>query len=564
LKKFFIILLFLQSCFLMKSLAQAALEEKEQEKKIEAKELKAEISFNQGMKYFLIEDYSKAVSEFKLNIATYGVSEAAYFMLSKAEKQQNNFESALINAKEAVKLNETNYFYQELKYSLEDKLKRYEDAVKTLKILIKLKPQIRSNHLALTKTYLYLEEPSAAVKSLKDLEDDFGIDDSSTSLKQEILLRQNKLKAALKEGEKMNKIDPDYAAKQAGLLIEAKKYKEAQDYIEKSIEGIPLKPELYTMLSDLYANNNNLSGLKKLFAQVASVDGLPVSAKMAVLGNFFAIAKHIPDAEVDINNMVQKLLLTYPSESKLYVYQGDMLIKSSKIIDAKTAYLKAVKLDPGLFEAWLAVVELDLKMGSFDEMKVHTEMALEYFPNQAYFWYHSGFALMQKKEKEDALIAFEEAAKLSSKNKELLLNINANMANIYSDLGQNTKAQTLYEGNLKQSPFHEQTQYDFTVFLLKIKDYSKAKIVSTALSEKYPNTALNHDLRALSLLGLGNASEALILIEKTIATLPHPKLWETLGDILTSLNKTQEAKAAYQTSKEKGWSSESLSKKINQ
>ena len=109
-----------------------------------------------------------------------------------------------------------------------------------------------------------------------------------------------------------------------------------------------------------------------------------------------------------------------------------MNFKKANLKEARKNYLKAVDINKGLYEAWLAIVELDTKIGSMKDLEKHSEKALEYYPNQGFFWYHNGFALTQNKKYEEAIISLEEAAALSTQNLELSTHIQAQLADLYA------------------------------------------------------------------------------------------------------------------------------------
>ena len=529
---------------------------------VEAKELKAELSFSEGMKFFLIEDFTKAQAEFKKNISLYGESPTVNYMLSRSEKALGLLNMAIVSAKKALDLDEKNYFYMVHLADVELRSSQYKAAANTLKKALKAKPNRSENYFKLVDIYIKDGDDKEALKVLKDAEKVFGQQEEITQRKQDVLVMQNKLGSAIKEGEKFSKNDPEFNIKQAILFIENKKPQEAISLLEKTISQNPLLIQAYPILSDLYAQTENTSKLKELFTKLLPLDAIPFASKMGVFTNYYTLHKSNFATYPELEEMLDELSKIYPKEARPYIFKADFQVKAKQILLARESYQKAVKLDPTIFEAWLAIVELDVRTGSFAEMKKHADKAIEYFPNQAYFWYHLGFAQMQLKEKEDALISFEESLKLNGKNKELNLNIQANMANIYGDLGKVEKAQNLFESNLKEAPLHEQTLNDYALFLISKKDAKKCLTLTETLIANYPKQAANFDTYAQALMLNNQAEKALQKIDIALGMAESAKFLETKGDILFALKRLDEAKAIWKKAQEKGNVSQTLKLKL--
>jgi tetratricopeptide (TPR) repeat protein len=529
---------------------------------IQAKELKAELSFSEGMKFFLIEDYTKAQAEFKKNLSLYGDAPTVYYMLSRSEKELGLLNTALVNAKKALELDAQNYYYMLHLAEIEVKSSQFKAAGNTFKKAIKAKPNLIENYFKLVDIYIRENEEGDALKVLKDAEKVFGLQEEITQRKQDVLVRQNKVGTAIKEGEKISKNDPDFNLKQAILFVENKKPQEAINLLEKTLVQNPLLIQGYAILADLYAQQENSIKLKELYIKLLPNDAIPFATKMGVFSNYFTLHKNDVASYPEIEEMLDELSKAYPKEARPYIFKADFQVKAKQILLARESYQKAVKLDPTIFEAWLAIVELDVRTGSFDEMKKHSEKAIEYFPNQAYFWYHNGFALMQLKEKEEALVSFEEALKLNGKNKELNLNIQANMANIYADLGKTTKAQAMFEANLKESPLHEQTLNDYSLFLIAKNEAKKCLSLTESLIQNFPKQPGNFETYALALVLNNQTEKALKQIDIALGMHENAKFFETKGDILQALKRTEEAKMMWKKAQEKGNTTEVLKLKI--
>lgn len=548
--------------------AQSAVDEP-QDQKIEAKELKAEQSFTEGMKYFLTEDYQKAYSEFKKNIQLYGDSPSSYFMLSRTELALSLNQAALISAKKAIELDKENFFYLQHVGNLQFKLNLYKDATATLKKALKIKPNYVEGYLNLVDIYLIEGKEPDAIKTLAEMEQTMGPTEQITQAKQAILLKQNKVDAALKEGKKMVKSDPQFVLQQSTILISNGRFSEAVQMLKNAIDENPSFMEAYGLLSEAYAKQNNKQGAKEVLNSILSQTSLPYSLKVNALGSLFATHKN--DFQVaDLNDAAtfcDKIIALHPDEARTYVYKADLLVKTNQIQAARDSYLTAIKYDKGIFEAWLAIIELDVKLGQFAELLKHSEKAVEYYPNHSYFWYHLGFAQIRTKAYEDALISLEEAQALNTSNKELRHHIDASMAEVYAKTGKIEKATELFERVLKENPNNEQALNSYSYLLAtNKKNFEKALTLTEQLVRIYPERAGSYDALGWVLFLKGDYIKANEVIDNGIAKDKNgsESIFEHKGDILFKLGQTEPAVGFWKKALELNKTNKKLENKIKE
>ena len=258
---------------------------------------------------------------------------------------------------------------------------------------------------------------------------------------------------------------------------------------------------------------------------------------MNALSAYLSLTKDIKSEESLKENLVivEKILTSHPEQGKVYVFKGDLLVKMKKNIEGRDAYLKAVSLEKGIFEAWLAIIELDVKLMDFKAMATHSDKALQYYPNQAYFWYHHGFALKQIKEFDDALISLEEAFRLSNNNPNLRNHIQASMAEIYGQQNNILKAENIFKEILVKDSKNEQVLNAYSLLLAnEKKDLDNALKMSENLIKNYPNQAIYFETRAWVQYQSGLYPEAQKSIDQAISLSPKPvaSFLERKGDIL--------------------------------
>jgi tetratricopeptide (TPR) repeat protein len=536
---------FILLCFIsLKALSQFAVDEP-QDQKILAKELKAEQSFSDGMKYFLIEDFKKAEEIFKNNLLVYGESATNSFMLSKTELALEKFELAMISARKAAEDQKDNFYFVQHLANLQFKTNHYKDAENSLKKATKLNPNFVEGYLLLVDTYLTLGKESDAIKTLNDMEKNLGTSEKITEAKQAIFLKQNKVGAALKEGEKMVKEDPEFVLQQAQIMISKNRFSEATQLLKTAIDQNENFVDAYGVLAECYAKQNDKLGTSDVMNAVLTHENLPFALKANVLGAYFStINKYNEEDLKTALGFCNQLITLHPKEARTYVYKGDVLIKSKQIQAGKDAYLEAVKHDSGIFEAWLAIIELDVKHTQYADLIQHAEKALEYYPNQAYFWYNLGLGQMKTKVYDDALLSFEEAQAINPNNNELAQHIKASIAETYSLQGNTQKAIAFFEEILKENPKNEQALNNYSLMLANNKnEISRALKLAENLINLYPTKPASYDTKAWIYFKSEDYKIANEMIDIALSKTESPSetLLEHKGDILFKIGDLENA-----------------------
>jgi tetratricopeptide (TPR) repeat protein len=329
-------------------------------------------------------------------------------------------------------------------------------------------------------------------------------------------------------------------------MISNNRYDDALKLLELAVVDNPNFFEAYSTISEIYLNQEDKNKSKQNFEKILNIQSIPFAVKIQVFANYLGIFKNNLD-EKELSNFIAfatQIINQNPTEAKTFVYLGDLNIKSKKPKEGRDAYLKAVTIDPSIFEAWLAVIELDAKLNLIDDLVMHSEKAIEFYPNQPFFWYHNGFGHKLKKNYNDAVVSFEEARNLSVQNNELKNHINAQLGDVYQELKKYDKSENAYEAVLKVNPNHEQTLNNYSYFLAnRKKNLEKAAELAKRLVELYPKQPVYLDTQAWVTFNAGNYAKANEIIDKAIGLNASPSagILEHKGDILFKLGQKEVA-----------------------
>ena len=214
-------------------------------KKIEitpAQQLEAEGHFTDGMKYFMMEDYDKAIAPLEKALSITPKNSGVLYALGKVYRKLEAEDKAIGYIQKAIELDPSNASYNELLADLYVKNKQFSEAQTVYQKLVNLFPNNPEYYLQPGALYIFDNRLDDAVKAFDRAEKVLGISEELSRQKQAVLLKIGKVDDAIKEGEKLIASDPeeiDYIIDQAELLIANKRNDQAIPYLEKILKMNP-------------------------------------------------------------------------------------------------------------------------------------------------------------------------------------------------------------------------------------------------------------------------------------------------------------------------------------
>ncbi|AFK02783.1 Tetratricopeptide TPR_1 repeat-containing protein [Emticicia oligotrophica DSM 17448] len=551
-------------------LSVAQKNKKTESKDISEKELKSEAYFVEGMKYYIAESYDKAIPLFKKATEGEPTSAGINYMLAKAYLASNDIATATVYSEKALKLDDENKFYRKFLGEIYTKQKRYKDAAEMYEKLASRFPQDVDNYLDLSNIYILQEKFSDAIEIYNKIERTIGVSEEITRQKQLIYLKQNKLEKAIEEGDRLiasEPSEPEYVVQQAQILISNERYEQAITMLRNSLKKNPDFAEAHVLLAEIYRKQNELEKCNEELQEAFANKNLSVDVKFKILNSYMLMLKDDSSNKTldNLLTLTQALVKQSPKEAKGYVILGDLLMKKGETASARDNYVKSTTYDKSVFEVWLAIVELDAKLNQIDSLAKHSEEAIEYFPNQSFFWYHNGFANFAKKDYEKASSSLEEAKNLAVDNLELAKHVNALLGDTYNELKKYTKSDDAYEAVLKVDPDYEYVLNNYSYYLSIRKDkLSRAIQLSSRLTDKFGDNATYLDTHAWVLYMMKEYQKAREFLERAIKQDKGVSgtIVEHYGDVLYRLGEKEKALEQWKKARQMGENSTNIDKKI--
>lgn len=521
----------------------------------------------EGMKFMMREEPAKALPIFEQLIAKAPEKSAGYYMLSTALLKLERADDAITATKKAYELDKTNIFYAQQLAELLAKRRKYSEAAQIYEVLVAKSPENIQYGIELAAVYVFNDQFDKAIASYDRLEKSIGVTEEITHQKQQLYLRQNNLEKALQESKKLIAAEPSevsYRIEMAEMLIANDRLIEAVGPLEDALKINPDEAQAHVLLADIYRRNGDVEKCNKELKLVFANPNLEAEPKIRVLSGYLKMLKSDADMK-DAALLARQLYETHPKESKTNVIYADMLMRNGQRAEARDMYARAARLDGSVYEIWGAVLQLDGELNQVDSMLVHSELALELFPNQGMLWYSNGTAHLMKKDYAKAVSSFEESLKLITDKPDMIPFIHAQMGDAYNGLGNHVKSDASYELALKANPDNDHVLNNYSYFLsLRKEKLDLALKMSARLVQMHANNPTYLDTHAWVLYIMKDYKKAKTFLEKAMTndTAVSGTIIEHYGDVLFKLGERENAVAQWRKAKKMGETTELLDKKI--
>ena len=562
--------------------SHTVLAQKERKKRSEpvyssARIAEAERIFTEGEKFYILEDYTKALFYFQQALE-YSPSNATVFykiaeIYLKGSKDEDLVQAAQ-NIENALRLEKRNKYIYLLAAQIYVAQRQFGKAAQTLETMMKEIKGTEEHRYELASIYLQDNQLDDALNAYNQAETAMGISELSSLQKQRIYLVKGKLNEAIAEGEKLIRAYPDEERYVMGLAETLAQHGRAVvgiTYLEKFIADHSDAGSSKMLLAGLYREAGQEQKSREYVMGIFEDTQVEVGIKVLMLGTYNATlsqnkSKKIndPDLEVFVLELFKKLEISYPRDPDVHLVGGDLYLMLEKNEEAREEYLRAVRFGASSLEAWQNLLFLETQAGLSDSVIVHSEQGLELFPNQGMIYYFNGVAHLRKKNYQQAVQTLEQSRKLSTNNPNLLSEVDSMLGDAYNAMKENEKSDKAYEDALAINPNNEYVLNNYSYFLsLRKVNLEKAEKMASLLIKNHPDNASYLDTYAWVLFQESKYKEAKKIIEKVFPLGQVNAIhYEHYGDILYQLGEIDEAVEQWQKAKSLNGNSEVLNKKI--
>lgn len=526
-----------------------------------------EANFVEAMKFYMIEEYAKALGLFEKDLKNEPDNSGLNFQISATYQKLNKIEKAIEFAAKAYQLDQNNMEYGQMYAALLAKNEQFPEASKVYKTLFEKDPTNSEIGLDLAATYYSQEKYDEVLKIYNQLERNLGTSQELSNQKQRLFLKLNKVKEALAEGDKLIANDPNEIENyidQAEMLLRNEKEEEALKYINKALTISPVSGQAHILLADLARRKKDYN---KMFAELniacedKNLEGEPLAKIL------YSFLESLP-ADIDKDqkqNVVKKIIEIHPDEPRGYMLLGDLYFQDGKKKEANEQYIKSVKFEKNNSQIWMRILALDYDLAAYKQAITHSEEAIELYPNQAIFWYYNGAAAFMLDQFDKAAESLEEANRLVGDEKDLKAIANTLLGETYNRQKQHVKSDEAFETVLKIDPKNDGVANNYSYYLsLRKEKLAYAAELASKVVERNPTNATFLDTYGWVLFVDKKYEKAKEILEKAyqINQGSSAVITEHYGDVLYKIGEKESAIEVWKKAALKNANNKELEKKI--
>ncbi len=538
----------------------------------------AEFYFTEGEKFFILEDYAKALVYYQRALDINPDNGTIHYkiaeVLSRSNKQ-DDLTKAAVSIEQALRLDAENKYFYLLAATIYNSLGRFQKAAESYEAMMDKIKGTEEYLYEVAAVYQYAGQPDQAIKAYARAEKIFGLNEVSSIQKVKLLLSSGKTDEALAEGEKLIKAFPAearYIMAFTEILSKNGMQTQAIRYLENFLKQNPDSGSVSMLLAGFYRDTGQEAKARPYLLRLFDDLSVDLSSKLIVLGAYNAELNQNKtnkisdtDKEAFATQLFEKLQAGYPDDPSVHIIGGDLYLSTGKNREARGEYLKAVETGAAVnFEVYENLLFLEVKMEQWDQVISHAEEALEIYPNQGMIHYFNGVAHLRRRHYAEAIQSLEQAKRLSSSNAALQGEINSQLGEAYNASKDYPKSDKAYDEALILNPNNAIVLNNYSYYLaLRKENLEKAEKMSATLIKNHPENPTFLDTYAWVLFTRQKYKEARKVMERAIttgkATATH---FEHYGDILYKLGDVDGAVRQWEKARGLNANSETLNKKI--
>ncbi len=567
--KYKIVLLFLLGAFLFQSCKTFKNTDKSNKGKPLTEKMRYKESdlFTQAVILKVTGKYTEAEEMMKKALEIDSLDPAANYQEAKILTILGRKDEAVEFAAKAMKLDENNKWYKKLYADLQKAAGNYKEYLDTYKILAEKYPEDIDFLTELAFAYYFTGDYENAVFYYNKLEQKIGLNEMLTKQIAELYTRIGQPEKAVDAYQKLINAFPDekhYYALLAEYCLKNNMPEKAKYAYEKILELDPADPYVHISLAGFYRKNGDpekaFDQLKKGFEN----KNLDLKTKINLLLTYYSgkLDETQKKEALELSEILKKV---HPGEDLSEAFYATMLYENKRYQEAEIITRKIIKNNNTNYASWEQLLFCDLYLSRYDTLAADADSAVDLFPNQPIPYWLGGIANFQLKNFNKAKTLLENAKELTVNNNALLEQIYSILGDTYNKLKMYDKSYEAYEKVLAINPENSIVLNNYAYYLsLRNLNLDKAEKMAAKAVELDPYNQNNLDTYAWVFYKLKKYDKALMWEQKALDNGGDSSgvVLEHMGDIYYQLGNKTEALKWWKKASEKKNHSDLLDKKI--
>ncbi|MEZ4796921.1 MAG: tetratricopeptide repeat protein [Flavobacteriaceae bacterium] len=346
--------------------------------------------FFEALKQKGIENYDRSIKAFLKCIELDDSHPVVYFELGKNYIQLKNFGAAEDVLKKAISKAPNNEWYLNELYNVYEQTNDFDNALKTIKSLVKFHPDYEEN---LANLYFKNQKFRQALKILDDMDEQYGYAESRDYIRNQIYNANGDDKDRIEYLEERITKNPKNEQNYLKLIYrysEQNDRKNAFATTQRLLQNIPASHLVHLALYKFYLEDNDTEKAINSMEIVLKSGTVNPEAKAKVLNDFVKFAQNNPQYEERLLEITADVSDDQTGKSsaemaQYYLQKGDKQ-------KALSHYKIALQRDADDFETLKKVLLLQIDLDLFADASTLSSEALETFPSQPILYLANGVA----------------------------------------------------------------------------------------------------------------------------------------------------------------------------
>ena len=525
-------------------------------------------ALTEATKHKIFGNFKEAMTLYQKCIQVNDVSDVAHYQLGGIKMIMGDYEGAKLHTKRAIELDERNFWYQMQLvqiYSIENQI----DSMRIMyEKMIQYWPEKIEINFDFARILTEEGDYEKAMKILNRIENENGISEPVSLLKEQIFVKTGKNELAIAELKKLIGLMPDeirYLGILAELYNSTGKNIEAEE-IYKQIFSIDPENTLALLSYSEFMRELGKKDIQfEILQRVFRSEEINLDQKLKILIDYLRDDTEFKSQKNEIKGLIDILLQNYPDNYKVRTAYADYLVKADQYKEALKEYEYVLSVEKRNYFIWEQTLYIENILGNIENMYRKSGEALEYFPENPILHLFRGNAAIRLDKNEEAVEILEEGLKKVRNNNALMLQFYTYLAESYRSIGNNNKSDDYFERALELDKNNLMLMNNYSYYLSEREEkLNMAEKMSRKTIDTDPENSSYLDTYAWIMFKIGNYKKAREYIEKSITFggMEDPEILEHYGDILNKLGQKAEALKYWKLSLEKGNSGEKIIEKI--
>lgn len=362
-------------------------------------------AFFEALKQKGIENYDRAIKELIKCVELDSKEDAAYFELGKNYVMLKNFGKAEEVLKEAIDLKPNNEWYLDALYGVYVQMNDYDNALRTVKKLIKFHPDYKQD---LATLYFENNKYRLALKTLDELDEEYGISKDRDALRNAIYNTTGDDKERIEYLEERVALQPDNESNYLNLIYrysEENNKEKAFEVAKKLLAQKPNSQMVHLALYKFYLDNGESDKAITSMKIVVNSAVIKPDAKAMVLNDFVKFVKDNPQYEDDLLEVTTNV--ANDNSEKSHAELGQFYLQKNNKEKALEQFELAYAKDDSNFKIIKKVLLLQIDLNKYEEAEAFSKNHIELYPSQPILYLANGVANNKLNQPDKAIESLE-------------------------------------------------------------------------------------------------------------------------------------------------------------